>query len=392
MTDFTREFVSRGVKVNGDLYSLADFSSLVSKHCRNLTILNYNESRKSLINSNPYIFFGSMTCIGYRGKCIGISTRHQVDASGSEAKNVGWNEYCKDKPTVHFGPEKIVFDNLYDPNISDQRNFYLYDFTNGEVQNRSAFEESFFQLTDETILYDEEADTAVHYLVCGYLDQDQSALDFKTLQEIQGPVSMKRRQIWCRHDFNPMNRHLGRCKQDSFLNEDLNLMGIQGGPVFATVMEDNSLVAKFAGVLIETNAWLEKRFEFIKASKLRSFLDHIVNMQSGPETPLFREGEKVSLSIYSVLAVIICENMDVDSFLDCKVTVSKDDPKSGDIKKAVSILKDWGVKIEIKQLNKGNNRGVVSVNPATFPENLSRTRKGKRYLVFVHDNNPVATL
>ena len=272
ITDFTSEFVGRGIKIGTDMHSLDTFLGQMSRHCNNLVVLNLNENRDGLVDSNPFKFSGSMTCINYRSKYIGICTRRQLDSRGYEMRDVGWNEYNERELTIHPGAGNAVFNEQYNSGVSEHRKILFYDLTNVEIQNKSKFEERFFSLSEENILNDDDKNAL--YSIYGYLDQDQSGLDFKTLQNMQGPVSIRHRQIWCKYDVNPMNRHLGRCRRATFSNEDLNFKGIEGGPVFAIVMEDENLVAKFAGVLIESDAWSENKFDFVKASELKPFLDN----------------------------------------------------------------------------------------------------------------------
>ena len=278
--DFTEGYINRGIKIGNDMhfrdnFSPNSFSNMVSKYCNNLVTLNYNKNRDGLVKSNPFNFSGSMTCVSYRGKFIGISTRHQVDANGYEMRDVAWTEYIKDEVTTHSGPGKIVFDEQYNPKVSDHRNFYLYDFTDVKVRNRAAFEDRFFSLAEENIFSVEDQNEDTRYFIYGYLEQDQSGLDFGTLERTQGPVSIRYRQIWCKPDVSPINRCLGRCRPEFSFSTNLNFKGIEGGPVFVLTMEDDNLVVKFAGVLIETDSWRENKFDFIKARELKFYLDNL---------------------------------------------------------------------------------------------------------------------
>ena len=54
--------------------------------------------------------------------------------------------------------------------------------------------------------------------------------------------------------------------------------GMQGGPVFAVVVENRKLVLKFAGIISKVDSHVGGKITFIRFDAIKKFLDMIVDM------------------------------------------------------------------------------------------------------------------
>lgn len=380
-----------GVNINGINTTLRDSSNILFGSCNIFTLLNLEKCRTKLKKNQPYHFSGSITGLNYRGKSIGLSTRHQTFIDGHDRQQDVCVNYCltNTKKIMHCGTGLVYFDDQYKAGISDQNNICLFDFSKhaDEYRGKAEFEKMFFNLDEKNILLD--SDDVMFYSTAGYLDIDQEELKFDESGTLI-QAFFRGRQFWCSPETHS-NPFLGKCKQMTFLDQEIACNGIEGSPVFAFLYDnDTGLHVKFAGMNIQTGSWNKKEFEFIKANDIKYLLDNMIQR--------IEEEEKgdITMSIYVQLAAIICDAKDVEKsdHIDCKITAPKSNPDDVNIGKAVSILKNQkGLDIELKYLDVSKKKGVVSVIPSSLTKSgVSHERKGRRYIFTITDSTPAVSL
>lgn len=386
-------FKDAKVNVNGTQVTLGESTSVLGKCCDNFTLLNIEEDRKTLNKIRPYDFYGSMTRLKYCGKRIGLSTRCQTFCDGHDRqKDVCTNYYPSGElASIHYGTGIVHVDDQYQTGRNDQTNICLFDFTTnaGEHNENPEFENMFFDLNEKDTLRD--SDDVLFYATIGCFGNDQSNLIFdKSGRRMH--VDLNKKQFWCsprRHS----NRFLGKCKNLIPHNPSVDYSGMEGSPVFAFILDRSvGIITKFAGINIQTESWNEEEFDFIKASDIKYLLDNMV------EEIEEQERGNWSISVLTPIAVIICNNKDIEKteHVDCIITAKKSHPKDVNIGKAVSILKNnKGLDIELKHLCGSKAKGTVSVIPSSlrksiFPRHIRR--KGNLYIFEILDNTPALSL
>lgn len=387
LENLLRAHLDFSVNINGINTTLKNASNILFGYCHRLTLLNLEECRTKLKRSQPYHFSGSMTGINYRGKIIGLSTKHQTLIDGLDRQKDICINYCpaNTRKIVHCGTGIVHSDDQYKAGISDQNNICLFDFSKhaNEHRGKVEFDNMFFNLDEESILSD--SDDVMLYSTAGYLDIDQGELKFDEYGALTETV-FRGRQFWCSPETHS-SPFLGKCNRLTFSEQEIACGGIEGSPVFAFLFDDNSgFSVKFAGMNIQTGSWNNREFEFIKASDIKYLLDSMIKR--------IEEWEKgnVTLSVFVQLAVIICDASDIEKseHIDCKITAAKSHPDDVNIGKAVSILKNQkGLDVELKYLDAAKKKGLVSVIPSSLMKSgVSHEKKGNLYVFFVPDSTP----
>ena len=216
-------------------------------------------------NDNDYEIqlIGSATGLVYRDVSFLLCTAHQVKDIPEEDIGVilqAESRYISSAGFLRFRDTDV-------PRQSDAEDLCAFDFTE-QANADQQLSQRFFRVRPMDFLSDE--DRVVVYLAygCAFDDQRYNVSDEKHL----GTVI---RSMACEPQDQPTDPALGVCRLYSQMDFDPN--GLSGGPVFATVLQDQEIVLKFAGIINRSGNGL---IHFIKAKAVRNLLDLSFNQDA----------------------------------------------------------------------------------------------------------------
>lgn len=240
---------STSVSVHGILIPV---NSLLSR----LHIFGQNLVRFTHVEVYEIQLIGSATGVEYRGSRNLICTEHQVRGIPGEDIGIIYPE-----KQIYISSAGYVGYKASDtPTESDATDLRLFDF-NDQIGRHPGLAGRFFKLTQDDFL--SSSDNVLRYFAygCPFADQNYDVIENNRVDTII-------RSMVCEPEPQPTDDAVGACRMRSAMNFDPN--GLSGGPVFATVFQDQKIVLKFAGVINRAGNGIIK---FIKAEAVRRLLD-----------------------------------------------------------------------------------------------------------------------
>jgi hypothetical protein len=212
---------------------------------------------------------GSATGIAYRSFKYLIHTRHQIRNIEPEKCGIilpPREAYLSAAGYYYlFGSDQSGDDDKYD--------LIAHHFTD-QANKIAGLSGRFFELSADCAL--EEHEHIVAYLAYGYPSADQRyEVDDENLSGLVKRVDLVSRSITCDPEQTDYTSPLGKCRLRS--QEQFNMDGLSGGPVFASIASGGNMKVKFAGIVNRAGNGI---IHFIKAKIIQNLLDSDLKNQS----------------------------------------------------------------------------------------------------------------
>ncbi|MDX3929640.1 MAG: hypothetical protein QHC90_28065 [Shinella sp.] len=241
------------VKVNDLFVPANSLQTRLNSFGRNLALFTH-------VTDYEVQLIGSASSLDYRGNKFLVSTAHQVHGRPGEDIGIvvpGENTYMTSAGYTRYRPTE-------ESNDTDARDLCAFDFTPQSVENGS-LSQRFFRVDANTTL--EDGDDIIGLLAygCPYVDQKYNIVD-------QNTVGTVIRSMTCEPIEQSADAAVGKCRTVSPMDFDAN--GLSGGPVFASVLEHQEIVLKFAGVINRAGGGV---IHYIKARAVTALLDKAID-------------------------------------------------------------------------------------------------------------------
>lgn len=236
-------------QVNGILIPAASLQSCLNRFVSNLAIWTDDSDYKIRLR-------GSATGIGYRGSKYIVCTMHQIKGLAAEKSGI----LLPSNGSYLSSAGYFYLSSSDQSDNDDKHDLIAYDFTD-QSDKIAGLSGRFFQLSADGAL--EEKEDIVAYLAYGYPFADQR---YEVHDE--NHLGLVSRSMTCDPIETPSASPLGECRLAS--QEEFDVDGLSGGPVFASIASGGDIVVKLAGII---NRGGNGTIHFIKAKVLRNLLD-----------------------------------------------------------------------------------------------------------------------
>ena len=210
-----------------------------------------------------------MTGVFYCGKNITVCTNRQINDEkiGNRIHDVGLMSSGTAGINFHTATKYLGCPTVEE----DKENVCVFDFTPYAIANPDAFEDGFFPVNDDNCVT--ASDKVGVYVAFGYPDGEQEYVSkSRNRTELRSII----RSVGGM--FNEEHHDLTEGEIVNISKLDFDPNGMQGGPVFAVVVEDRKLVLKFAGIISKVDSHVGGKITFIRFDAIKKFLDMIVDM------------------------------------------------------------------------------------------------------------------
>ncbi|NKJ77813.1 hypothetical protein [Rhizobium leguminosarum] len=241
--------IRTSVRVHGLLVPANSLRSRLHVFCQNLV-------RYTGIEAFPVQLKGSATGLKYRGKKFLVSTAHQLRDVREEEIGV----LFLDENTYISSAGYTRYNASVQPAESDAADLCVFDFTE-QAEVKASLGRRFFTLQNEDVLHDEDELLGYHAYGCPFGDQTYDVVD-------NNHVGTVIRSMTCDLEKAASDPALGSCRLLAKMDFDPN--GLSGGAVFATVLEGEEIVLKFAGIINRAGGGI---IHFIKAKAVQHLLN-----------------------------------------------------------------------------------------------------------------------
>lgn len=260
------------IGLNDRVVSEKEILYILKNYCHHVPFVPFDYERNELPQDHEVYekrdLHGSMTGVLYRGRYITVCTNRQI--SDEEVGN-----RMNDVVFMSSGTAGIDFHTAVKfmgvaTAEEEKDNVCVFDFTPHAIANPDAFNDSFYPLNEDNCVT--ASDKVGVYVAFGYPDEEQEYVSKSgnrtelrsTIRSVGGMFNEEHR--------DPVE---GEMEDISKLDFDPN--GMQGGPVFAVVVEDEALVLKFAGIVSKVDSHVDGKITFIRFGTIKEFLDMIVD-------------------------------------------------------------------------------------------------------------------
>lgn len=261
------------IDLNGRFFSEKEILYILKNYCHHVPFLPFDYERNEMSQDHDAYtkrdLHGSMTGVRYRGRSITVCTNRQVndEETGNRMHDVGLMSSGTAGINFHTAIKYLGW-----PTVEEEKeNVCVFDFTPYAIANPDAFKDGFFPVNDDNCVT--ASDKVGVYVAFGYPDDEQEY------------VSKSRNRTELRSIIRSVGGMFNEEHHDLIEGEIVNISkldfdpnGMQGGPVFAVVVEDRKLVLKFAGIISKVDSHVGGKITFIRFDAIKEFLDMIVDM------------------------------------------------------------------------------------------------------------------
>ena len=261
------------INMNGRVVSEKEILYILKNYCHHVPFLPFDYERNDLSQDHDaytkHDLHGSMTGVFYRGKNITVCTNRQINDGDIESR-------MRDVGLMSSGTAGINFHTaikyLGCSTVEEEKeNVCVFDFTPYAIANPDAFEDGFFPVNDDNCVT--ASDKVGVYVAFGYPDDEQEYVSkSRNRTELRSII----RSVGGM--FNEEHHDLTEGEIVNISKLDFDPNGMQGGPVFAAVVENRKLVLKFAGIISKVDSHVGGKITFIRFDAIKKFLDMIVDM------------------------------------------------------------------------------------------------------------------
>ncbi|MBY3386550.1 hypothetical protein [Rhizobium laguerreae] len=241
--------IRTSIRVHGLLVPANSLQSRLHVFCQNLM-------RYTGIEAFPVQLKGSATGLNYRGNKFLVCTAHQLRDVREEDVGVLFldeNTYISSAGYTRYNASARQAE-------SDAVDLCVFDFTR-QAGVKTALGRRFFTLRSDDVLRDENEVLGYHAYGCPFGDQTYDVFD-------NNHIGTVIRSMTCDPEKATFDPALGSCRLLGAMDFDPN--GLSGGAVFATVLQGEEIVLKFAGIINRAGGGI---IHFIKAKSVQRLLD-----------------------------------------------------------------------------------------------------------------------
>lgn len=261
------------IAINGRFVSEKEILYILKNYCHHVPFLPFDYERNELSQDHDAYtkrdLHGSMTGVRYRGRNITVCTNRQVndEETGNRMHDVGLMSSGTAGIDFHSATKYLGWATVEE----EKENVCVFDFTRYAIDYPDAFNDGFFPVNDDNCVT--ASDKVGVYVAFGYPDEEQEYVSkSKNRTELRSIV----RSVGGM--FNEEHHDLVEGEIENISKLDFDPNGMQGGPVFAVVVEDERLVLKFAGIINKVDSHVDGKITFIRFDTIKEFLDIIVDM------------------------------------------------------------------------------------------------------------------